>query len=503
MNEQPAHTPDDRGPADDRPSTSGPSGPTSPGGGPPGPAGPDVPTAGAPRTGGPAEHEFFNRLRGFGISRPAQGRWVAGVGAGFARRYGIDPLLARAIIIGLALVTGIGLLLYGLAWAFLPQDDGRIHAQQLIRGDVTAGAVGAGACILLDLGPGFAVRTAFWDGWNWHPGGLFLVIGILVLVWWLTTGRHRRGGTLPGPGTWTDASGAPGTRSGTPGTWYQGGAGEAPAPGTPSTGYPPASSPYQGATMQMPTPTAAQPPASAPGGPGFGPPPGGVPTPWTPRDISRPSHALTAATLGIALVTAGVVGLWDHRIGDVPGGGAVLALAAAALGVVRAGFSGRRSGGGAAVGTRRAIAQLIAGASPAPGEIRAFDGRTWTIDSRSAADQHYSQAVGDALVDLDTPELRAQADPTDPVVISAAVGVGRLRIRVPAGMAVEVDADVGAGDVTTLRQDGGGPGWDRHDSGPSQQQTLRYGGSPPAVVVRAKVGLGQVEVDDRATSEVS
>jgi phage shock protein PspC (stress-responsive transcriptional regulator) len=434
---------------------------------------------------------------------------VAGVGAGVARRFGIDPLLARAIIIGLALVTGIGVLLYGLAWAFLPQDDGRIHAQQLLRGDITAGTVGAGACVLLDLGPGFAFRNMFWDGWNWHPGGLFLILGILALVWWLTTGRHRRSGAVPTPGTWTPASGAPGTRSGTPGTWYPGtpgGTEKVPSPGATPTAYPTASSPYQGATMQIPTTSSPRPPVSDPAGPGYGPPPGSTPAPWTPRDVSRPSHVLTMATLGLALVTVGVVALWD-RSGRVPGGGLVIALAAAlavvALGVVLAGLFGRRSGGLAPVGILLAIALLIAGLAPDPGEIRAFDGRTWTIYSRADADQHYSQAFGDALIDLDTPELREEADPTDPVVISAAVGVGRLRVRIPQGMAVEVDADVGAGDVTTLRRDGDDPGWDRQENGPSQQETLRYGGSPPAIVVRAKVGLGQVEVDDRASSEVS
>src|SRR3954464_8970086 len=92
--------------------------------------------------GGPGVASFFDRIRAFGAVRPDEGRWAAGVAAGLARRWGIDPVLVRGGFGLAALFGGIGLLLYGLGWLFLPHPDGRIHAQEVLRGTVTAGVVG-------------------------------------------------------------------------------------------------------------------------------------------------------------------------------------------------------------------------------------------------------------------------------------------------------------------------------------------------------------------------
>ncbi|MDN5932846.1 MAG: PspC domain-containing protein, partial [Pseudonocardia sp.] len=61
-------------------------------------------------------------------ARPREGRQVAGVAAGIARRYDIDPVLVRVAFVAAA-VTGIGILLYLAGWLALPDgDDGERRA---------------------------------------------------------------------------------------------------------------------------------------------------------------------------------------------------------------------------------------------------------------------------------------------------------------------------------------------------------------------------------------
>jgi phage shock protein PspC (stress-responsive transcriptional regulator) len=116
------------GPSSSAPSSSAPSAPAAP-------SGPSTPPAA----------RFFDTIRSSGVVRPdrGQGRMVAGVAAGLARRTNLDPIVVRAAFIVLTFVGGLGVSLYGLAWLFLPQPDGRIHAQQLLAGRLTAGFVGA------------------------------------------------------------------------------------------------------------------------------------------------------------------------------------------------------------------------------------------------------------------------------------------------------------------------------------------------------------------------
>jgi phage shock protein PspC (stress-responsive transcriptional regulator) len=56
-----------------------------------------------------------------GLSRPREGRVLAGVSAAFARRYGINPLVARIGTIATVLV--LSPLVYIGAWILMPQDE--------------------------------------------------------------------------------------------------------------------------------------------------------------------------------------------------------------------------------------------------------------------------------------------------------------------------------------------------------------------------------------------
>ena len=55
-----------------------------------------------------------------GLTRPREGRLIAGVTAGFARRYGVNLLVARvAAIVGVLVLTP---LLYLPLWVLMPTD---------------------------------------------------------------------------------------------------------------------------------------------------------------------------------------------------------------------------------------------------------------------------------------------------------------------------------------------------------------------------------------------
>lgn len=55
-----------------------------------------------------------------GLSRPREGRWLAGVTAAFARRYDLNPLVAR--VLGVVTVVTLTPIVYVLAWIFMPND---------------------------------------------------------------------------------------------------------------------------------------------------------------------------------------------------------------------------------------------------------------------------------------------------------------------------------------------------------------------------------------------
>ena len=55
-----------------------------------------------------------------GLSRPREGRVLAGVSAAFARRYKINPLVARLATIATVLV--LSPVVYIAAWILMPRD---------------------------------------------------------------------------------------------------------------------------------------------------------------------------------------------------------------------------------------------------------------------------------------------------------------------------------------------------------------------------------------------
>jgi phage shock protein PspC (stress-responsive transcriptional regulator) len=58
-----------------------------------------------------------------GLSRPRDGRVLAGVCAGLGRRYGLSPWVARVLfVLVLFIIPGSQLIIYPLLWVLMPKD---------------------------------------------------------------------------------------------------------------------------------------------------------------------------------------------------------------------------------------------------------------------------------------------------------------------------------------------------------------------------------------------
>jgi phage shock protein PspC (stress-responsive transcriptional regulator) len=492
----------------------------------PPPPPPPPPADGAPPPGGPGVAQFFDRIRRYGAVRPDEGRWFAGVSAGLARRWGIDPLLVRGGFVILAIFGGVGLLLYGLGWLFLPHPDGRIHAQEVLRGVVTAGFIGGLLLVLADLG------TSGWDRGGWygpHPfgGGLLFVALVVLGIWWFAGGRSR------GHRNWQGGppSGGPDSAGWHGGGWH-GGWGGPPTPG-PSGG--PAAGP---APSGVPTP---EPGASAPQEPGVSPtgdgdhdiPPYGTPpsasgsswsspTGWSPAptavlapptpsgppwarrpDLHRPSHALTSIVAGLALLGAAIVVAVSALIGataPVLAVAAGVALAVVGLGVVAAGLSGRRAGALAPLGILLALVTVAAGSTRGP--VSWAGQRTWTPSTLTGTTS-YQLGVGNARLDL-RGVTAPGATPASPAQVDVRLGVGNLVVVVPSGVGVRVVGTSAVGGIQndaglTQTADGTGTASASH-RGPRSELDVRTS-AEPVVVVHADVGIGNLTIDGPSGQE--
>ena len=56
-----------------------------------------------------------------GLSRPVQGRWIAGVCAAIGNRFGISPNVVRLIFVLSCLLPGPQFVIYILGWILIPQ----------------------------------------------------------------------------------------------------------------------------------------------------------------------------------------------------------------------------------------------------------------------------------------------------------------------------------------------------------------------------------------------
>lgn len=115
--------------------------------------------------------------------------WIGGVASGIAQRFNLSPILIRGIFVALTCLAGLGLLVYGIAWALMPDERGTIHAQQAIAGRWSNGM--SGALVFFVFGSiGFPAFFSWWDGGFWT----FLVIAAIIFVLFSRRGRFANAG---------------------------------------------------------------------------------------------------------------------------------------------------------------------------------------------------------------------------------------------------------------------------------------------------------------------
>ncbi len=205
--------------------------------------------------------------------------------------------------------------------------------------------------------------------------------------------------------------------------------------------------------------------------------PAPMPVDPTPPPVEPKSRsAVVPVTLSLLAVLAGGLTLFGVSVTT----GLALALLVTAGGLVVGAWRGRARW---LIPVGLVLSMALAAASLIDVPIRGGAGEV-NVHPVALEDirSPYRLGAGELVVDLRDVDLRGQT-----TTIVASVAAGRLDIVVPAGVAVEVDAHVGAGDLLLLG---------RYSEGIDVRREVVEAGNEGAgrIVLRARAGLGQVEV---------
>lgn len=390
-----------------------------------------------PNKGTPAGSKFFNSIRNAGYYR-SEDRWIGGVSGGLAQKYNLDPLVVRGGFVLLTFLSGVGLIAYAAAWALLPeQRDGRIHAEELIRGNFD----GAHIAIAIALFVGFTRSGFFWGtAWLWAPLQVIfwvaLVAAVIYAVFQLSSPHKQTNFTHTPSGGYQ------------PGTW----------------------------TQQTPSPVAPE--ASMQAGPTFPAEGAGIAASgydWTPPKPTAPTVKSPGATqfailLGILLLASAGVLLAENagRIDPSVTVWPLLAGVAVTLGglaVIINGFRGRSSGSGGLFGILGFLGVMASSALLVTGFISPLNSHVvadlnLTPTSTSQITDGYSFGAGDFTLDLSALDF-SEVDPADlPLEIPIRGAAGEIEILVPESLAVTANRSVAVGTIEdetdgTIQSQGG------------------------------------------------
>ncbi|MFJ6198473.1 PspC domain-containing protein [Micromonospora sp. NPDC092111] len=462
------------GPAGTPPPTSttaGPSAPTSPtgGGDAPPPGGyPPPPSGGA---------SFTSR---YGLVRPREGRYLAGVCAAIGRATNTDPVLWRVLLAVLGFFGGVGILVYVAAWLIIPgEGDSASPLESMLgRGRSSMSPITVIVLtILVAVSFGYIVTDAFRAV---LLGAAILIGGALLL------NRDSRAGVPAGPLPAPAAPPGPVPPVGYPARGlFTPPAPAAPVPAGPTAHLP--AWPPAGPTAQLPAWSPAGPPtrlATATGEPPAGPtvapvtgasaapaplPPGGgyrppfaphgpyagsyppPPVPPAPRvkPPKKPKErsALGAVTFSLIFLALGVVAILD-LLGAFPIGAAgyfAAVVATIGLGLLVGTWFGRARWL-IALGLVAAAALGVATVTESYDRIRGVDGAvTWAPTSARELADRYENSFGDATLDLRAVDFAGHD--TDVTVV---VNFGAATVVVPPNVDVTAVTDVKAGESTVF-----------------------------------------------------
>ncbi|MCZ4135816.1 hypothetical protein BZG24_28490, partial [Escherichia coli] len=85
---------------------------------------------------------IYEQLRKSPVTRQ-DSQWLGGVATGVADYFKVDVVLIRGIFVVLGVLGGLGMVLYGLAWALLPDAAGKMHLESAVNRNWTSGMTGA------------------------------------------------------------------------------------------------------------------------------------------------------------------------------------------------------------------------------------------------------------------------------------------------------------------------------------------------------------------------
>ena len=425
------------------------------------------------------------------LVREPDDRKIAGVCAGLADHLGIDVTAVRLGAVMLALLTPLAIIAYVAASLVLPErhpDEPRRRATR-----VHLGRVPHPLLVVVAIVAGAALARRAW----WLEPFPAAVALIAVGVWLIVQDRDVTGAAEPPARPPADR--APGAAAGTP------------PEDAPTVEHPMAASPWivtvpqrldadrdSGTTFTSSEPdvgpvTAVEPPDDAgpsgestpPASPWWSGPREEVPPPVPPAPEGSRSR-LGAVVAALLLFGAGLVWLADSLDVTSVARTDALAIGLAVIGValVVGAWRGRAYG---LVPVAIVLAGLLAATDAIDVPLDAGTGeRVVAVRSADMLHERHELLAGDLTVDLTAAPLpRAR-----PARVEAAVGLGELRVIVPADVTVAIDAEVRLGDVTAPRRDRAG------DSGIAVDESFTLDGGPgaPRLELDLVVGLGEVEV---------
>jgi phage shock protein PspC (stress-responsive transcriptional regulator) len=395
---------------------------TTPPEAPSGPPPYDPAGAGGPRVSGDQVRDL-GRLR-----RSITDRKVAGVAGGLGRHLDVDPLILRVAFVVLAFFGGAGLIVYGACWLLVPGDGDEKAPFNLDERSRTVALVIVG---------GIAGLALIGDSWGafWFPWPIAIVA--LIALWLLT-----RNGTAPGATTTAARPTQP--------TY-----GPAPAP-----------------AYQPPTTTY------------YAPPPPPPPAYVAPMVVQRPARKrgpiLFWFTLALIALCEGLLGMADLAGANVaPSAYPALAVAICGVMLLVGAFFGR-AGGIILIGLIASVG--LAGTTAADhwdgdgGDVRVTPTRAADLDAR------YYLGAGDQTIDL-TEITDVQA--LDGRNLEVEGGIGTIKVYVPEGMGVQVDANIdGPGQTKLFGEGHGGIDVTAEASTPGD----------PVITIDTHLGVGEIEV---------
>ncbi|WP_308258204.1 PspC domain-containing protein [Saccharothrix obliqua] len=371
-------------------------------------------------------------LKDFWVSRPRRphgGRKIAGVAAGIAERYQVDPVIVRVAFVAMALCNGAGILIYLLGWLWLPQADDEVSAAEALIGRGRS-STPVPLTVLLGLAV-FPASGFFVDGGFTLVGGVLLSLGAIYA---LHRGRGHVNRPTPAPEVSTvDTADPPTTRV--------------------TTTTPPAWDPLGAAPFAWDLPEPAT--EAAPVAP-------------QPRPVRRRRRSrVGGATFGLAMVVlAGSLVSSSYSSWFTPQHTIGLVVATLGLGLLVGAFRGGARGLIGLVVPLSLVGVVLTsvnfswyGGSDRFGDVTARPAATDQVEDR------YDSNVGTVEVDL------TGLPATGSVKTRVEVGAGSARVTVPADAQVVATCEASIGSVdclgkrvdgrnrsTTVTEDGGADG---------------------------------------------